>query len=213
LFLKIFRGLLALIAMFSFAQSLQADFIVIDEVVNNKAFNEQIEPMGEELSVKTGINLYMSLIKELDDNQSIIDYQKELIMTLPQPAILFSFVENNKQVQIYAEDKSLYETFDKDQIMDPLAIWPFFNGRVIPLIAAKAPPEVEEKDKYSVAMFNGYAEIAEQIAESKGVLLDTAVGDTNKNIFKFLITMLFTISLITVIKLIRDAYKRRKNNA
>jgi hypothetical protein len=211
--LKIFRGLLALIAMFSFAQSLQADFIVIDEVVNNKAFNEQIEPMGEELSVKTGINLYMSLIKELDDNQSIIDYQKELIMTLPQPAILFSFVENNKQVQIYAEDKSLYETFDKDQIMDPLAIWPFFNGRVIPLIAAKAPPEVEEKDKYSVAMFNGYAEIAEQIAESKGVLLDTAVGDTNKNIFKFLITMLFTISLITVIKLIRDAYKRRKNNA
>jgi hypothetical protein len=62
-------------------------------------------------------------------------------------------------------------------------------------------------------MFNGYAEIAEQIAESKGVLLDTAVGDTNKNIFKFLITMLFTISLITVIKLIRDAYKRRKNNA
>lgn len=74
--MKIFRGLLALIAMLSFAQSLQADFIVIDEVVNNKAFNEQIEPMGKELSVKTGINLYMSLIKELDDNQSIIDYQK-----------------------------------------------------------------------------------------------------------------------------------------
>ena len=211
--MKIYRGLLALIAILSFSQTLEAKLIVIDEVVKIEAFNEQVETMGEELSLKTGINLYMSLIKELDDNQSIIDYQKKLIMTLPQPAILFSFVENNKQVQIYADDKSLYETFDKDQIMDPLAIWPFFNGRVIPVIAAKAPAEVKDKDKYAVAMFNGYAEIAEQIAESKGVNLDTAIGDTNKNVYKILISTLFLISFITVIKLGRDAYRRRKNNA
>ncbi len=211
--MKIYRGLFALIAILSFTQSLQAKFIVVDEVVKNEAFNEQVEPMGEELSEKTGINLYMSLIKELDDNQSIIDYQRELIKTLQQPAILFSFIENNKQVQIYADDKSLYKTFDKDQIMDPLAIWPFFNGRVIPVIAAKAPAEVEPKDKYAVAMFNGYAEIAEQIAETKGIVLDTAIGDTNKNIYKILISMIFLISLITVIMLGRDAYKKRKNNA
>ncbi len=211
--MKIYRGLIALITMLSFIQPLQAKFVVVDEVVKNKAFNEQVEPMGEELSAKTGINVYMSLVKELDDNQTIIDYQKELIQTLKEPAVLFSFVENNKQVQIYAEDKSLYKTFNRDQIMDPLAIWPFFNGRVIPVISAKAPPEVEEKDKYAVAMFNGYAEIVEQIAESKGVILETAIGDTNKNVYKVLITLLFTVSFITVIKLARDAYKRRKNNA
>ncbi len=211
--MKIYRGLLALIAILSFSQSLQAKFIVVDEVVKIEAFNEQVEPMGEELSLKTGINLYMSLIKELEDNQSIIDYQKELIKTLKQPAVLFSFVENNKQVQIYADDKSLYETFDKDQIMDPLAIWPFFNGRVIPVIAAKAPKEVAPKDKYAVAMFNGYAEISEQIAESKGVVLDTAIGDANKNVYKIIISTLFLISLITVIKLSLDAYRRRKKNA
>ena len=211
--MKTFRGLIALIAILSFTQSLQAKFIVVDEVVKNKAFNEQVEPMGEELSAKTGINLYMSLIKELDDNQTIIDYQKEFIKTLKEPAILFSFVENNKRVQIYADDKSLYKTFDKDQIMDPLAIWPFFNGRVIPVIAAKAPPEVEPKDKYAVAMFNGYAEIVEQIAESKGIVLDTAIGDTNKNIYKVIISILFFVSFITVVKLARDAYRKRKDNA
>ncbi len=211
--MKIYRGLFALIAIVSLVQSLQAKFIVVDEVVKNEAFNEQVEPMGEELSAKTGINLYMSLIKELDDNQTIIDYQKELIKTLQEPAILFSFVENNKQVQIYAEDKSLYKTFDKDQIMDPLAIWPFFNGRVIPVIAARAPAEVEPKEKYAVAMFNGYAEMAEQIADSKGIVLDTAIGDTNKNIYKILISTIFLISLITVIMLGRDAYRKRKNNA
>ena len=169
--------------------------------------------MGEELSAKTGINLYMSLIKELENNQSIIDYQKELIKTLKKPAILFSLVENNKQVQIYADDKSLYKTFDKDQIMDPLAIWPFFNGRVIPVIGAKTPKGVPAHEKYAAAMFNGYAEISEQIAETQGVVLDTAIGDTNKNIYKVIISLLFFVTLITVIKLSRDAYRKRKNHA
>lgn len=206
LFLKTLRGLLALTLLF--ALSLKADFIVVDEVVKIEAFNEQVEPMGEELSQKTGINLYMSLIKELENNQSIVDYQKSLMASLKQPAVLLSFVENDKQVQIYAEDKSLYETFDKDQIMDPLAIWPFFNGAIIPILGAKIK-DMPANEKYAAAMFNGYAEISEQIADSKGVVLETAVGNTNKNIYKLLISLLFFVSAFTVIKLIYD-YKKRK---
>ncbi|PHR58406.1 MAG: hypothetical protein COA44_02885 [Arcobacter sp.] len=198
---------MALIAILCFSNPLQAKFIVIDEVVKIDAFNEQVEPMGKELFEKTGINLYMSLIKETENNQSIIEYQQELIKTLDEPAILFSFIENSKEVQIYAEDKSLYELFDRKQIMDPLAIWPFFNGRVIPIIGARAPKEVKDKDKYAVAMFNGYAEISEQVADSKNVTLSTAVGDTNKLIYKILISAIFIISFITIVKLGRDWYR------
>ena len=208
--MKVNVGLLALIAILFFSQSLQAQFIVIDEVVKRKEFNEQIEPMAEELSAKTGINLYLSLVKDTENNQSIIEYQQDLIKTLQEPAVLFSFVENSKQVQIYAEDKSLYKLFNRKEIMDPLAIWPFFNGRVIPLIGARTPAELEDKDKYAVAMFNGYAEISEQIAASKGVELDTAVGDTNKNVYKILITVISLVSFITVLKLARDAYRRKR---
>jgi hypothetical protein len=211
--LNIYRGLFALIAILCFSNPLLAKYIVIDEVVKVDGFNEQIEPMGEELSAKTGINLYMSLVKRTENNQSIIEYQQALIKTLEEPAVLFSFVEESKQVQIYAEDKSLYKLFDREEIMNPLAIWPFFNGRVIPLIGAKAPKEVDPKDKYAVAMYNGYAEISEQIAEAKGVVLDTAVGDTNKNIYKVIITLMFFLSLITVIKLGYDAYRRRREDA
>ena len=208
--MNIYRGLYALIAILCFSNPLVAKFIVIDEVVKIDGFNEQVEPMGKELSEKTGVNLYMSLVKDTENNQSIIEYQQALIKTLPEPAVLFSFVENSKQVQIYAEDKSLYRLFDRDQIMDPLAIWPFFNGRVIPIIGAKAPKEVDPKDKYAVAMYNGYAEISEQIAASKGVELSTAIGDTNKTVYKILITVLFLVSFITVVKLARDAYLRKK---
>jgi len=208
--MKINAGLLALIAILFFTNALHAQFIVIDEVVKIDSFNEAIEPMGAELSAKTGINLYMSLVKETENNQSIIDYQRTVIKRLNEPAILFSFVENSKQVQIYAEDKSLYTLFDREEIMDPLAIWPFFNGRVIPIIGAKAPKEVEEKDKYAVAMYNGYAEIAEQVAASKDVKLSTAVGDTNKTIYKFIISGLFLVTLLTVLKLARDGYRRKR---
>ena len=211
--MNIYRGLFALIAILCFSNPLSAKYIVIDEVVKVDGFNEQIEPMGEELSAKTGVNLYMSLVKQTENNQSIIKYQQALIKTLEEPAVLFSFIEDSKQVQIYAEDKSLYKLFDREEIMNPLAIWPFFNGRVIPLIGAKAPKEVEPKDQYAVAMYNGYAEISEQIAEAKGVVLDTAVGDTNKNIYKVIITFMFSLSLITVIKLGYDAYRRRRENA
>ncbi len=208
--MKTDRGLLALLSTLLFTLSLQANFIVIDEVVKNQSFYDVIEPMGQELSDKTGINLYMSLIKELDDKQSIIDYQKALIKTLEQPAVLLSFVENDKQVQIYADDKSLYKTFDKDQIMDPLAIWPFFNGVIIPVLSVKSKDDIAAKEQYSAAMFNGYAEISEQIAESKGVVLETAVGNESKNVYKVLITILFLISAYTAWRLIYDYLKRKR---
>jgi hypothetical protein len=208
--LKKFRGLLALIFVTFFTLTLHAKFIVVDEVVKLEAFDAQVEPMGQELAEKSGIHVYMSLSKELENNQSIIEYQKALIQTLDEPAILLSFVERDKQVQIYAADKSLYELFDKDQIMNPLAIWPFFNGSIIPILGAKSKG-IPEHEKYATAMFNGYAEICEQIAASKEVELDTAVGNTNKNIYKFLISLIFLVSSFTVIKLIYNARKRRED--
>jgi len=192
--------------------SLQANFIVIDEVVKNKAFHEQVEIIGKELSLKTNINIYMSLTKNMDGHKTLIDYQKKLIKTLKEPAILFSFVEDNKQVQIFAKDKSLYKMFDRKEIMSPLAIWPFFNGRVIPIITAKAPKEVPITDKYAVAMFNGYAQIAEEVSYFKGIILDSSVGDTNKIVYKYLITFLFSITFLTCLKLIYDSFSKRKTN-
>ncbi|MDF1880825.1 hypothetical protein JHD50_05815 [Sulfurimonas sp. MAG313] len=210
------KGLLALLVTLSFSYCLQANFIVVDEVVKIDGFNEQIEPMGTELLEKTGVHLYLSLAKQTENNQSIIEYQRALIKTLDEPAVLFSFIEGSKQVQIYAEDKSLYTLFDREEIMDPVAIWPFFNGRVIPVITAKAPKQVPEKEKYAVAMFNGYAEIAEQIAKSKDVVLETAVGDTNKNVYKILITGMSFIVFVTILKMLYDTIlarrQKRKNN-
>jgi hypothetical protein len=62
---------------------------------------------------------------------------------------------------------------------------------------------------YSAALYNGYSDIAEQVASAKGKSLDNAAGNTNKNTI-FLIKLLFYgVLLYAIIQFIRRAkYKR-----
>ena len=62
-------------------------------------------------------------------------------------------------------------------------------------------------------MYNGYVDIAEQIAQSKGIVLDSAVGNANKNSI-FLVKLLFYGMIIYGIFLYvkRKLYLRRQKN-
>ena len=44
----------------------------------------------------------------------------------------------------------------------------------------------KDADNYTAAMLNGYADIVEQIADSKGILLDEAIGSSNRNVINIL---------------------------
>lgn len=197
--MKILRGLAALILFFS--TSLSAQYLYKDEVIFNPAFNAEVEKLGLELYEKTGISLKLIMLKELPQGMSIVDYEKELIKEFSEPTILLTFSEMNSKVDILAQPASLYEYFDKKQILSPVAsavqafimaifysdnfssfkeIASSYGGTIIPLLAQKAK-EGEVLGKYSGSMFNGYADIAEQVAKSKGVVLVNAVGSANQN--------------------------------
>lgn len=197
--MKILRGLAALILFFS--TSLSAQYLYKDEVIFNPAFNTEVEKLGLELYEKTGISLKLIMLKELPQGMSIVDYEKELIKEFSEPTILLTFSEMNSKVDILAQPASLYEYFDKKQILSPVAsavqafimaifysdnfssfkeIASSYGGTIIPLLAQKAK-EGEVLGKYSGSMFNGYADIAEQVAKSKGVVLVNAVGSANQN--------------------------------
>ncbi|MDD5372906.1 MAG: 3-dehydroquinate dehydratase [Sulfurimonas sp.] len=199
--MKISRGLIALILTFVFNVSLSAQYLYKDEVIFNPAFSAEIEKLGLELYEKTGISLRLIMLKELPQGMSIVDYEKELMKEFSEPTILLTFSENNSKVDILAQPASLYEYFDKKQILSPVAsavqafvmavfysdgfssfkeIASSYGGTIIPLLAQKAK-EGEVLGKYSGSMFNGYADIAEQVAKSKGVVLANAVGSANQN--------------------------------
>ncbi len=190
----LFRGLYALSLTLIFYTNLSAEYLYKDEVIFNPAFQEQVEILGSELHQKTGISLKLLMLKELPEGKNIVEYEKELIAYFSEPTIFLTFSEMNHQVDILANDPSLYKYFDKKQVLSPISspVQAFAigllnldfsemssGGTILPLLAQKAK-KGEVLGKYSGSMFNGYADIAEQIADSKGVVLENAVGNANK---------------------------------
>ena len=228
--MKFSRGLAALIITILLQTTLSAEYLYKDEVINNPEFSKQIETLGQELYQRTGISLRLVMLKQLPQNENIIEYQKELITNFTEPTIILTFAELNSKVDILANDTSLYEFFDKEQVLSPVAspVQSFvmaiiysrsidsfistmknYGGTIIPLIASKSK-KGEELDKYSAAMFNGYADIAEQIANSKHVVLPDAVGNANKNSILVIKTIFYGVIILSLFIYIKRRYFKRR---
>jgi hypothetical protein len=231
--LKFLRGLLALILTLFFSTSLSAQYLYKDEIIFNPLFNAEVEKLGLELYQKTGISLRLAMLKELPSGMSIVDYEKELMKDFSEPTILLTFSEMDSKVDILANPAALYEYFDKKQILSPVAssvqafvmalfysdsissfkeIASSYGGTIIPLLAQKAK-EGEVLGKYSGSMFNGYADIAEQVALSKGVVLENAVGNANQNSIMVVKVLFYSFIIYGIFMYIkRKLYIKRQKN-
>lgn len=229
--MKFSRGLAALILSIFFSVTLQAEYLYKDEVIHNPSFNNEVEKLGKELYEKTGISLRLLMLRELPHDTNIVVYQREVLKDMKGPTILLTFAELNSEVDILANDNSLYKYFDKEQVLSPVVSpvqaflmavvyarsWDDFKtmsssygGTILPLLAGKAK-KGEILGKYSGSMFNGYADIAEQIANSKGIVLENAVGNANQIsilIVKILFYGILMIGIYMYIK--RKLFLRRQ---
>ncbi|MCD6258682.1 MAG: 3-dehydroquinate dehydratase [Helicobacteraceae bacterium] len=231
--MRLSRGLAALILILFFQTTLVASYLYKDDVVHNPDFTTQVEKLGLELYQKTGISLRLVMLRQLPEGKSIVEYEKELIAEMKEPTILLTFAELDSKVDILANDTSLYEYFDKKQVLSPVAsslqafIMALFysdsfasfkeiasssGGTILPLLAQKAKDN-QQIGKYSGSMYNGYVDIAEQIADTKGVVLENAAGNANKYSI-FIVKLLFYGMIIYGIFLYikRKLYLRRQKN-
>ena len=223
----LFRGLTALSLTLLFNTSLTAQYLYKDEVIFNPAFTQEVEKLGSELYQKTGISLRLLMLKELPNKMNIVKYEKELMKDFSEPTILLTFSEMDSQVDILASETSLYEYFDKKQILSPISspvqafVVALINmdfsdmtsgGTILPLLAQKAK-KGEVLGKYSGSMFNGYADIAEQIAQSKDIVLENAVGSANQNSILLVKVIFYSFIVYGVILYIkRKLFIRRQKN-
>lgn len=226
------RGLAALIFIATFLSSLHAEFLYKDDVVNNPDFALQIESIGAELKAKTGISLYLVMQRDLENNESVSDFEKRLSKEIQEPAVILTFIELQQQVDILARPTSLYKSFNKSQILSPNAtligavvssimfarsyeeakeLIDNRGGTVLPILAEKTKGNDTVK-KYSVAMYNGYADIAEQIAASKGVTLSSSAGSGSKNFIDILRVVFYGTIIYGIILYIRRKIALRKEN-
>ncbi len=152
-----------------------AEYVLVNDNIINDKVVQKIESLGSELYDNSGIGVYISLPASLE-KKSISKYENELASTLKKPYVLLTLAKNEEQVDIVFSE-GLEDNFDKDAILSPFP----WSGTIIPILAVK-----KENDKYNAAALNGYADIVEQIAASKGVVLKGALGNVNRDIYHYL---------------------------
>jgi hypothetical protein len=200
--LMITRGLAALIFLYS---SLFGSYFYKDEVVFLDYVYHDIDTIGKELQEKTGIGLYVVALKELPKNTSIVQMEKELMHDLKEPAIVLAISEYDKQIDILARPKELYKLFDKDQVLSPFPN----SGTILPILTMKAK-DATVAQKFGAAIQNGYTDMAEQIADSKGVNLKSIPGNANKEVFNVLRVLFYGFILYALFLFIRKRYVQKK---
>lgn len=227
------RGLYALIFITLFQSQLVAEYLYKDEIVHRPAFAQEVEKLGSELFQKTGISLRLIMLKEVPNEKSMLEYEKEVLNNFTTPTILLTFSEFDKEIDIMANDSSLYKYFNKKQILSPVSSavqafimavvysnsWEQFNelrkdygGSILPLLAGKTKPE-QVVGKYAGSMYNGYIDIAQQISKSRGIVLENDPGNANEETLFYLKLFFYGFVLYAIIMLIkRYIYRRRHKN-
>jgi len=205
----LFKGLLLLIL----SQTLSANYLYNDGLYNLASFSqtdqaklqkdyfEKVEAIGTELKAKTGISLYLLTAMKLENNISIEQYGQDFIKDKPK-SIVLAFSLLDVQVDIQANEESLYKYFVKD---DVLAMSQMGGGSIIPLLPTRK--KHMSNPKYTVAaLLNGYGDIADQVAQSHEVTLTSWDNTTNAPVIR----IIEGIILLTILYGLFSFYKARK---
>ena len=187
----------------------------IDFVLNTGGLLDQrayvkINQIGNEVKQKLGINIYLDVKGNngIDLNLNIKQRiklmkqkEKELVKNLKKPYVVLTIAVDQQYANILVSD-DIKSQIDRDDILD---------GYVIPLLAAKDKNTLNAK--VSAAVFNGYAQIGDSLAEQHHIKLKSSIGSEGKTagtIWKvFMYTVvLFGIGAYTIIILRERKMKR-----
>lgn len=164
--------------LFFLSQNLFAKGYILnhDGLIDPRA-EEKINQIGNEAKEKLGVNIYIYAKQELglDENldtkeklKYIDNFEKQIIPVLKKPYVLLTMSVEDTHVNLL-HSKNLENVLDKDDILD---------GYVVPLLASKDKNTLFAK--VSASMLNGYAAIADTIAEDKNIKLESSIGSQGK---------------------------------
>lgn len=191
-----------------FSQNLFAqNFILSDDgLIDNRA-KEKINQIGDETKEKLGVNIYIYAKSELglDENIKLKDklafiknYESQIVATLEKPYVLLSMSAVDTHVNLIFSDE-LKSIIDKNDILD---------GYVVPLLASKDKNTLFSK--VSASMLNGYAAIADTIAESKNIKLESSIGNAGKISGTIWRVFMYTIVVLGLLAYTYAVLRKRK---
>ena len=189
-------------------QSLSAESFILndDKLIDDRA-KEKINQIGLEVKSKLGVNIYIytkstlgldEKIKTKDKIDFIKNNENQLISNLETPYVLMTMAIEETHVNLLFSD-DLKEIINKNDILD---------GYVVPLLASKDKNSLFAK--VSAASLNGYAAIADTIAESKNVKLESSIGNGGKVSSTIWRVVMYTLVVLGLLAYTYAILKKRK---
>jgi len=175
---------------------LQAQMVLINEDIVGDRAVQKINLLGQELRQKSGIGVYLVALRSLEGKVMV---EVEQSLGLQEPYALLMLSQEEKQINIMTSS-GVEGLFNKDDVLSPYP----WTGTILPLLTAK-----KSKDNYSAALLNGYADIVEQIAKTQHIVLENAIGSTNKNTLNLVRIVVYATLAWAVLLML---YRRRKYN-
>ncbi len=204
--LKDFKVAVFLLLLFLFNNLNASNFVLSDDGLIDPRAITKINQIGAEAKEKLSVNIYVYAKKSLNLQKNITiqdkikyikNYESEIEKSLTKPYVLLTMSVEDTHVNLIVSSK-MKEVIDKNDIL---------NGYVVPLLASKDKNSTFAKA--SAAILNGYAAIADTIAESKNIKLESSIGSSGK--VAGTIWKVFMYSLVLVgILLYTFAVLRRK---
>jgi len=206
--------LLVITLLASTLNATQNPYILFDDGLMDPRAQDKIFEIGEETKSKLQVNLYIHVYEnngiDLDATRELRknmmkEKEKLMIEGLEKPyAVLAISIEQLYTNILMSED--LERIIDKDDILD---------GYVIPLLASKDKNTLYAKT--SAAVLNGYAQMADSIAASQNITLDSSIGSAGKttsSIWRvFMYTLVVTGLVLYIVIILREKkYKKRSQS-
>ena len=187
-------------------------------LIDQRAY-EKINTIGNEATAKLGVNIYLDVkgdnginpdlplkdrIAIMKQKENALISQIKLDLNGTKPFVVLTVALDQQYANILMSD-DLKNIVDRDSILDEY---------VIPLLAAKDKNTLNSK--VSAAALNGYAEISDEIALSKGVTLTSSIGSEGKTastIWKvFMYTMVLSGIILYFLVILREKKIKAKTN-
>ena len=204
-FLKV--GVILSLLLFLYSNLSAAQFILNDDKLIDDRAKEKINQIGDEVKSKLGVNIYIYAKSNLglDENiktkekiEFIRNNENQLVSTLEQPYVLLTIAVEETHVNLLFSD-SLKEVLDKNDILE---------GYVVPLLASNDKNTLFAK--VSAATLNGYAAIADKIADSKDMKLESSIGNAGKVSSTIWRVVMYTLIVLGLLAYTYAILRKRK---
>ena len=197
----------ALLALF-LPLLLNATSILKNDILNDAA-SKYIEQMGKELVDKTGVHSYVVATNEhFPARFNLVAYSKKYETNASKPYVMLIFApfalitEKSKQrgrVAIIPSSEHIASMYNKGDVMDA----------TIDVIASVDKNKIE--DKYAIGVVQGFSELADQIAKSKGVELTSTIKETRQGIWVVQVIVLIGALVVFWIFIFKPLFMRMRH--